>query len=263
MTFGNKVALVTGSTKGIGQAIAVGLARSGAKVVITSRKLEGAERLADSLRSQGLNAVGAQFDLAATKNPAELVDFTTNHFGRLDILVNNAITQDAALPMGAVSDCQINSIFQANITNTLLLCKSAYPYLKANEGNIINISSVVTNRYMLGLPLYAIIKGAITQMTKVLAAEWGKDKVRVNAINPGCVRTSVYENLGLSGEVAETNFKYVEQFHPLGRIGESEEIANMANFLASDKAQFVTGGIFDVDGGYTIQGIDINPENAP
>ncbi len=255
------VAIVTGSTKGIGRGIAECLARSGFAIVITSRKLADAENLALAIQEQGHTAIGLQFDLDNAESIDTLINSTIQHYGRLDVLVNNALSTSCVPDFQTLDAENINAAFTANITNNLLLTKSAQPHLLKTKGNVINIGSIVVNRPILGMTLYTMVKGAITQMTKSLAAEWAKDGIRVNCINPGFIRSSALEELGLPKEFIDKAYAHCEQFHPLeNKIGEAEDVGNMAVYLASPQAKLVTGSIIEIDGGLSVQGISIQPE---
>lgn len=255
MSENKKVAIITGSTKGIGQGIATALAAKNIITVVTGRKRRDAEQAAKQINSGGGIAWGLEFNLENPDHLENLIQQTTEQFGRLDILINNAITQSAAMPLNAVSDQEINAIFTANISHILQLCRYAYPHLQKSRGHIINIGSVIVNRHLLGLSMYAMIKGAILQMTKALASEWAGDGIRVNAINPGITRTSVFESLGLPENYIKNAFQFYSQYHALEHIAKPADIGNLAGFLCSSESRLITGSIFEVDGGYSIKGL--------
>ena len=261
----NKIAIITGSTKGIGHGIAKKLAEQGSTVVITSRDIDQARKVAGEFNTTYGEALGLQFNIEESDNLHSLIENTLDVFGHLDILVNNALSQSCALPLEALSDEQIGFAFTSNITNTFLLNRLAYPYLKKTRGNIVNIGSVIANNHLLGLPLYGIVKSAILHMTKVLAAEWATDGIRVNAVNPGFIRTNAFSELGMPNDVIDKSYDFYKNYHPLGRIGKSTEIGEMVAYLASEKASLITGAIIDVDGGYSIQGLPLyqdSPNNV-
>jgi len=250
-----KVAIVTGSTKGIGKGIAESLSQSGANVVVTSRNIADAEELARKLSSSNSRAIAVQFDLEDRTTFQPLIDATLESFGRLDILVNNALSHSAVPPLDVLDDEQIEFAITSNITNTLLLTRKCFGKLKETHGNIVNISSVAANRHIYGMALYGIIKGSLNQMTKALAAEWAEHRVRVNSINPGFVYSSALTYFGVPDDVIAKHYKFCEQYHPLGRIGEPEDIGKLVAFVASDNASFMTGSIIDSDAGYSVQGV--------
>ena len=256
-----KIAIVTGSTNGIGKSIAQELAVHGNTVVITSSSIERSRNVADEINTRGAQALGLQFNIEKAVDLKSLIKDTIDAFGRLDILVNNALSQSCVLPLDTLSDEQIEFAFTSNITNTFLLTHLAYPYLRKSRGNIINIGSVIVNRHLLGLPVYSIIKGAILQMTKALAAEWAADGIRVNAINPGFIRTSAFSNLGMPEDLIEKSYDFYKNYHPLGRIGKPKEIGKIAAYLVSDNADLITGAVVDIDGGYSIQGSPLYKSN--
>jgi len=258
-----KTAIVTGSTKGIGNGIANELAAKGFNVVITSRKEEQASKAAEEINAKGIagKAIGTYFDLEKPESAQVLLNQSLNEFGRLDVLVNNALSNSCVLPLHKLSDEQISFALTSNITNILLLCRLMHDELVKTKGNIINISSAVVNRHIVGMPLYTIAKGALEQMTKVLASKWAEDHVRVNAINPGFVKTSASADFGVPEDIIEKGREFRKRYHPLGRLGEPEDIGKLAAFLASDDAMFMTGSIIDCDAGYSIQGIPLNPDD--
>lgn len=256
------IAVITGSTKGIGRGIASSLSNNGYHVIITSRDQARAEAVAEAIISEGGTASGLCFDLDQLDSVNALIETIHERFGRLDVLVNNALSTNCVPPFQVLSDEQIIGAFTSNISHQFLLCKKAQPLLQACGGNIINIGSVVVNRPILGMALYTIIKGAIVQMTKALAAEWAGENIRVNAINPGFVYSSAMEDLGMPQEAIDAGYKHCEQFHPLGRIGEPADVGELVAFIASSKASLMTGSIIDLDAGMHTQGISIFPPAA-
>ncbi len=251
------VALVTGSSKGIGKAIAQELISKGMRVVVTSRDLEFAQGIAKKIDPTGDGAIGMAFDICDVSALGKVISQTIEHFGRLDILVNNAVSQDCLIPSAEFEPSKIMATITENISHSYLLCLEAYPYLKRTKGNILNIGSVVTNRYLLGLPLYGLIKGSMIELTKVLAAEWAKDDIRVNAINPGFTRTSAFSDLGMDENTVNACYDFYAKYQPLSGVGDPASIANAAVFLTTSSASLVTGSVLDVDGGYSIKGYEL------
>jgi len=249
------VALITGSTKGIGRAIAFALAAKGHRVVITSRQQSHAEEVAATLNSAGQNALGLGFDLEDVSQLDTLIRAAIAHYGRLDILVNNAISQRCLFPSSDYGDEQVSTTITGNLTHTYLLCQKAFPHLKAQRGNILNIGSAVTRRHLLGLPLYSLVKRGLLATTQILAAEWASAGVRVNAINPGFVRTQAFSDMGMDAESVAASYDFYDQYQPLGGTGDVKDIAQAASFLTSEDAGFITGAIIDADGGYSNQGL--------
>lgn len=252
----NKVAVVTGSSSGIGKGIALALAKRGARVVITSRTLATAARVAAEVETQGGLAFPCVYDLEQPESGQELLASVQREWKRIDIVVNNALqrTELGPRPFQEITYGQLQAAITVNLTNTMALAARAYPYLRESGGVLLNIGSVIVNRHMDGLALYAIIKGAISQATQVLAAEWARDGIRVNQINPGFVVTdSLAERV--PAPVVEALRAQFLPHHPLGRLGTVDDLGELAAFLVSRQAGWMTGTIVDLDGGYSRQGI--------
>jgi NAD(P)-dependent dehydrogenase (short-subunit alcohol dehydrogenase family) len=246
-----KVAIVTGSSRGIGLAIAAALASHGAKVVISSRKQEACDEVAQAINAEHGNgraiAVAANIsDKAALQN---LVDETRRQFGRIDVLVCNAASNPYYGPMAGISDEQFRKILENNvIANHWLIAMAAPEMLEREDGSIIIVSSIggLTSSTMIGA--YNISKAADFQLARNLAAEFGPKKVRVNCIAPGLVKTDFARALWENPDT----LKAVTRSTPLRRIGEPHEIAGAAVYLASPASTFMTGQAMIVDGGSTI-----------
>ncbi|RWX46303.1 3-oxoacyl-[acyl-carrier protein] reductase [Candidatus Electrothrix aarhusensis] len=252
----DKVAIVTGSSRGIGKEIAIALAKNGAHVVVTSRSYERALKVTEEIIKQGGRAMSCSFDLEDHRSGKLLLETVSKQFNRIDILVNNAISRDSISPC-PFSKLQYENLafgMTTNLTNTIHLTSQAYPYLKTTKGIIINIGSVIVNRHMAGLLLYSVIKGAITQLTKGLASEWADDGIRVNQINPGFIETDSMVQRYPEKILQDYKTK-LQLYHPLGRIGKSREIADLAVYMVSDEARWMTGTVVDIDGGYSNQRI--------
>jgi NAD(P)-dependent dehydrogenase (short-subunit alcohol dehydrogenase family) len=245
-----KVAIVTGSSRGIGRAIAEGLAQHGATVVISSRKQDACEEVAKAIN----DAHGQQRAIAIAASISDkdalqsLVDETKQRLGKIDILVCNAASNPYYGPMAGITDDQFRKILDNNvIANHWLVQMAAPDMLERGNGSIIIVSSVggLTSSTVIGA--YNISKAADLQLVRNLAAEFGPKGVRVNAIAPGLVRTDFARALWENPEI----LKRVTSVAALKRIGEPKELAGAAIFLASDAASFVTGQTLVVDGGST------------
>ncbi len=244
-----KVALVTGASKGIGKSIAVALAQAGAQVVISSRKQEALDKLADDLRVDGINmhpVAGYIGDLESMKS---LVENTIVKFGGIDILVNNAAVNPIFGPILNADSDTFDKIMQVNVKGPFEMARLIHPSMLARGGgSIINISSIggITPEPLLGF--YSISKAALISLTKVLAKEWGRDGIRSNVICPGLVKTKFSEALWRDDKILNS----VIRQQPLDMLAEPEDIAGLALLLASPAGAFCTGGVYTADGGYTI-----------
>lgn len=245
-----KTAIVTGSSKGIGKAIAYRLAEQGANVVISSRKLDACEEAVKEINE----LVGRKAAIAVAANIAvkealqTLVDETMKAFGAIDILVCNAASNPYFGPMGNMNDDQFHKILQNNIVSNHWLIQMVAPQMRARkDGSIILVSSIAGVRGTPVIGAYGISKAADMQLARNLAAEFGPDNIRVNTIAPGLVKTDFARALWENPDI----LKSATSRSPLGRIGEPDEIAGMAVFLAGKAGAFTTGQTFVIDGGQT------------
>jgi 3-oxoacyl-[acyl-carrier protein] reductase len=239
-----KVAVVTGAGRGIGRAIALKLSKLGASVVINYRSsIKEAQELIDEIKSNGGNAEAVQGDVSSLEDAEKVVKFAVEKFGRLDILVNNAgITKDTLLLRMKEED--FDKVLEVNLKGVFNCTKHASAImLKQKSGRIINISSVIGLIGNAGQANYAAAKAGIIGFTKSIAKELGGRGITVNAIAPGFISTDMTEVL--SDKVKEKLLVSV----PLRKLGSPEDVANLAGFLASDNASYITGQVINVDGG--------------
>ncbi|HWW98372.1 MAG TPA: glucose 1-dehydrogenase [Edaphobacter sp.] len=242
----NKVALVSGASKGIGAGIAKALAADGASVVVNySSSKEGADKVVAEIKAKGGKAVAVQGDFSKQEDVAKVFAETKKTFGRLDTLVNNAGVY-AFSPLEQVSAEEFHRIFNLNVLGLLLASKEALKYFGPEGGDIINIGSVVSSLAPPHSSIYTGTKGAVDAITLVLAKELGPKNIRVNSINPGMVETEGVHAAGFIGTDFEKNT--VAQT-PLGRIGQPKDIATVASFLASDDSNWLTGELVKAGGG--------------
>lgn len=254
-----RVAIVTGSSKGIGRAIAESLASRGDAVVITSRTQSHAEEVASDFVNRGHTAIGLGYDLENKNDIDILIQSALDRYGRIDTLVNNAISHNCLVPINGGEDSSILDAINVNLGHTYLLCCRCYSHLADNRGSIVNIGSIVSRRHLIGLPLYGWIKGSLISMTKVLASEWSSLGVRVNAVNPGFVRTSAFADMGMPPDLIDRSYELYAQMQPLAGVGVPEDISHAVDYLTSAEARFTTGAVLDVDGGYSVKGAELYP----
>jgi 3-oxoacyl-[acyl-carrier protein] reductase len=242
-----KVAVITGASKGIGAGIAKGLADAGASVVVNyASSKEGADRVVAEIKNRGGKAVAIQGDVSKSEDIKRLFAETKKVFGKLDVLVNNAGVFQFE-PLEAVTEAEFHRQFNTNVLGTILTTQEAAKYFGPNGGSIINIGSVAGQNPMPASVVYSATKSAIDQITRVLAMELGPRKIRVNSINPGGVETEGTHSAGILGSDFE---KQMVARTSLGRLGQPNDIAPIAVFLASSASQWVTGEVLAVSGGY-------------
>jgi 3-oxoacyl-[acyl-carrier protein] reductase len=241
-----KVAVVTGASKGIGASIAKHLAAEGAAVAVNyASSKEGADKVVDEITKRGGKAIAIQGDVAKKKDIERLFAETKKAFGKIDILVNNAgVYEWSALE--EITEEQFHKHFNVNVLGLLLATQEAVKHFDSAGGSIINISSAVTSLTPPTSSVYTSTKGAVDAITRTLAKELGPRKIRVNAINPGLIETEGVITGGFNeGELR----KGIEAQTPLGRIGQTDDIAPAAVFLASSDARYITGETIRIAGG--------------
>ncbi|MCF0055568.1 SDR family NAD(P)-dependent oxidoreductase [Dyadobacter sp. CY356] len=242
----NKVAVVTGASKGIGAGIAKAFAKAGAKVVVNyATSKEGADKVVNEITNNGGVAVAIQGDVTISADVKKLFDQTKEIYGQLDILVNNAGVF-AFEPLAAVTEDSYHRQFNTHVLGNLLCSQNTVAMFGERGGSIINISSTVSTNPMAGLIVYCAAKAAVDTFTKVLSKELGPKNIRINTIAPGVTDTEGNHTAGIIGGDLE---KEMVAMTPLGRVGQPEDIAKVAVFLASDDASWVTGERITVAGG--------------
>jgi NAD(P)-dependent dehydrogenase (short-subunit alcohol dehydrogenase family) len=242
-----KVALVTGGSRGIGKATALGFASAGADVAIASRKLPDLEQVAAEIRGLGRKALPVSAHVGRLEEIKSLVDTVYKEFGKIDILVNNAGISPAISPMLDLEERLWDSIINLNLKGVVFLSQAVARVMKEHGGGkIINVSSVTGFRHEPNIGVYSISKAAVIMATRIMAQEWAKYNIRVNAIAPGHIHTR------LGDSIFEAVPEYKEEFLqrvPMGRIGDPDEIVGAMIYLASDASSYVTGVTIVVDGG--------------
>ena len=242
-----KVAVVTGASKGIGAGIARALGEAGAAVVVNyASDKAGAEKAVAEIKAKGGKAVAVRGDVSKAADVKRLFEETRKAYGKLDVLVNNAGVFKFS-PIEQAEEAEYQRQFGINVWGTIQATREALPLFGKEGGSVINISSVVSRMGIPGSAIYAGTKGAVDTITQVLASELGPRKIRVNSINPGMVESEGTHAAGFIGGDFQKN---VEAQAPLGRIGQPEDIAKVAVFLASDDAGWLTGERISASGGH-------------
>jgi NAD(P)-dependent dehydrogenase (short-subunit alcohol dehydrogenase family) len=246
-----KVAGITGTSRGIGRAIAELYAEAGARVVVSSRKLDACREVVAAIEARGGAAVAAACNISRKEECAALVARAREAFGRIDVLVCNAAVNPYYGPLAEIPDEAFDKIMASNIRSNLWLCRETLPEMaERRDGAVIVISSIAGLRGSPSIGAYAVSKAADMQLVRNLAVEWGRFNIRVNAIAPGLIKTDFARALWENPELREITLKQT----PLQRLGEPEDIAGAALFLAAPAGRFVTGTTIVVDGGVTIAG---------
>jgi NAD(P)-dependent dehydrogenase (short-subunit alcohol dehydrogenase family) len=244
-----RVALITGSSRGIGRAIAERMAQAGAKVVVSSRKLDACEEVVQAIRKDGGEAIAVPCNISNKDELEVLVAKTREAFGKIDILVCNAAVNPHYGPTQEIPDSAFEKVLACNIRSNHWLCQLVIPEMaERRDGSVLIVSSIGGLKGSNTLGTYGLSKAADMALARNLATEWGPRNVRVNCIAPGLVRTDFAKALWENPEIYEQSV----QRYPLRRIGEPDEIAGTAIFLASAAGSFVTGQTIVVDGGATI-----------
>ncbi len=248
-TLKDKVAIVTGASQGIGEAIARAYAQAGARVVVSSRKLENVETVAQKIRESGHEALAIRAHMGSMDQVKSLVAQTIDKWGRVDIAVNNAGTNPHFGPILTADEGQVEKILDVNLKGYFRLAQVVLPHMKAQRsGKIINIASVAGLRPPRNMGVYGVSKAGDIMLTQVMARELGQYNIQVNAIAPGIIQTKLSRALW---EDAHLMSEY-EATVPLRRLGKPEDVAGAAVYLASPAADWVTGAVLVVDGGATL-----------
>jgi NAD(P)-dependent dehydrogenase (short-subunit alcohol dehydrogenase family) len=251
----DKVGIITGAGSGIGEATAIIFAREGARVVLAGRRLPKIQGVADRIASEGGEALPVQTDVRYADQVENLVKKTVERFGRLNVLFNNAGVRASRSTVVDLTEEEYERTMATDVKGLWLCCKYAIPeMIRSGGGSIINCSSISA---FIGQPLqgvYNVTKGGIDVLTKCMALDFAKYNIRVNNVNPGWVKTEMNEEeLARWKAEGSKELEEVLRLHPLGRLGEPEDVAWAVVYLASDESSWVTGASFLIDGGYCCQ----------
>jgi len=255
-----RVALVTGGGTGIGRATALLLAERGADVAVAGRRAEPLEKTAADIEALGRRALAVPCDVRKAEAVREMVARVAGHFGRIDILINNAGGAHGHIGLSKIDLAKWDRDIQLNLSAAQYCSQAALPHLKRSRGNIVNISSLAGVHGTQGVGAYSAAKAGLQMLTRVMAAEWGPAGVRVNCVAPGMTATEAAE-LGWAKRGYDAKAVAKKAF-PLGRYGEMREVAQAIAFFASDAASYVTGEVIAVGGGPNIGGmIDVEEDD--
>jgi NAD(P)-dependent dehydrogenase (short-subunit alcohol dehydrogenase family) len=246
----HQVAIVTGASRGIGRAIAIDMARAGARVIVSSRKLEACAVVVDEIRALGGEAAALACNISDKAQLQTLVDTAVGTWGRLDIVVCNAAVNPYFGAMSAMPDDAYDKVMNTNVRSNFWLCNMAAPHMAANQGgSFIIVSSIGGAQGSATLGVYGMSKAADYALTRNLAIEWGPHGLRANCIAPGLIKTDFSKALWKNPEILAN----VERGTPVRRIGLPEDVGGVAVFLASRAAGYITGQVLVVDGGITVK----------
>jgi len=243
-----KTVLVTGATSGIGRATTVRFAEAGARLAIVGRSGESLAEVAREIKERGGEALEISADVTIEEDAARIVAETIERFKQLDVLVNAA----GAIVSGTIEQATLadwDAMMNVNLRAVFHLMQLAVPHLAETGGNVVNVSSVNGLRAFSGVLAYCVSKAGVDQLTRCAALELAPKGVRVNAVNPGVVRTELHRTSGMSEEAYAAFLERSKGTHPLGRVGEAGEVAELILYLASERAAWITGATYSIDGG--------------
>jgi len=244
--FENKVAIVTGATSGIGRATAIAFSQAGAKVAITGRREQELRKTVTQMRKEDAAVITA--DVTTDDGRKAIVRETLSRFGGIDILVNAA----GIIGNGTIENTtlkQWDEMLDINLRSVFHLTQLALPFLIERKGNVVNISSVAGSRSFPNVLAYSVSKAAVDQLTRCASLELALKGIRVNAVNPGVVLTNLHRSSGMDESTYAKFLERSKETHPIGRVGTPEEVAELVLFLASEKAAWITGVTYSIDGG--------------
>jgi NAD(P)-dependent dehydrogenase (short-subunit alcohol dehydrogenase family) len=247
-SFADKVVFVTGATSGIGHAVAVKFAAASARVVALGRNQSALREVETAIKNAGGEPLTLTVDVTNMGESQRAIDDTVKRFGGLDVLVNAA----GHISTGSIENTSVaawDAMMNVNLRAVFQLMQIAAPYLIKTKGNIVNVSSVTGLRSFPGVLAYCVSKAGVDQLTRCAALELAPQGVRVNAVNPGVVITEIHKRGGMSEESYEKFLEHSKTTHPIGRVGDPREIAELVFYLASEKASWITGATYPIDGG--------------
>ena len=243
-----KILLITGATSGIGKATALRFAQAGANIAAVGRDEQALLDLQKQVDRAGTQFLAIQADLSQEGEGDKVVAKTVERFGGIDVLVNAA----GHISSGTIENTALSAwdaMLEINLRAPLVLMQKALPTIIERRGNIVNVSSVTGLRAFPGVLAYCVSKAGLDQLTRCAALELAAKGVRVNAVNPGVVVTEIHKRGGMTPEQYDAFLEHSKTTHPLGRVGQPQEVAELIFFLASDRASWITGATYSIDGG--------------
>ena len=243
-----KVAIITGATSGIGRATALRFAAAGARITLVGRSQRELNRVASEIKEQKGEVLSLRADVTDEKAARRIVGRTLKEFSALDVLVNAA----GHLASGTIESTTLaawDAMINVNLRAVFNLMQQAVPYLIMRGGNVVNVSSVTGLRAFPGVLAYCVSKAGLDQLTRCAALELAPKGVRVNAVNPGVVVTEIHKRGGMNEEAYAAFLEHSKSTHPIGRVGETSEVAELILYLASERAGWITGATYSIDGG--------------
>lgn len=244
----DKVVIVTGASSGIGRATSLLFAKNGARVVAVGRNEKELSSLRDEANSLDGKIKFQLADICETTQVERIVNDTFENFGQIDVLINAAgIILNGSIENTALADW--DKMMNINLRSLFYLMNRCVPHLEKTQGNIVNVSSVAGTRAFPNVLAYCVSKAAVDQLTRCSALELAPKNIRVNAVNPGVVVTKLHKRSGMNETDYENFLEHSKTTHPIGRVGQPEEIAELIYFLASEKAGWITGATYEIDGG--------------
>ena len=244
----DKVAIITGASSGIGRATALLFAEHGAKVVAVGRNTKELNALRDEIQPKNGSLKIHLADVRETTQAERVINDTAETFGKIDVLINGA----GIISSGTIENTTLDEwdkMMSVNVRAVFHMMQKSVPHLEKTEGNIVNISSVSGLRAFPNVLAYCVSKAAIDQLTRCSALELAAKNIRVNAVNPGVVVTNIHKRGGMDETQYENFLENSKKTHPLGRVGEASEVAELIFYLASEKASWITGATYSIDGG--------------
>ena len=243
-----KIVIVTGASSGIGRAAALLFANKGSTVIAVGRNAKELAALSQKVTSKKGTVKPHLADVTEQTQLDRIISETVHNYGQIDVLVNSAgIIKNGSIETTTMDDW--DKMFQINLRSVFAISQKAVPYLAATKGNIVNVSSVAGTRSFPNILAYCVSKAALDQFTRCTALELAAHGIRVNAVNPGVVVTNIHKRGGMDEAGYDSFLERSKETHPIGRVGTSEEVAELIYYLASDKASWITGATYEIDGG--------------